>query len=78
MIAELEATIQAVPAEVVVVGTPIDLTHVLQVAQPIVRARYEFQDVGSPTLGDLIRFRFAPPRSVPSNSESADSTRKPD
>lgn len=78
MIAELEATIQAVPAEVVVVGTPIDLTHVLQVAQPIVRARYEFQDVGSPTLGDLIRSRFAPPRSVPSNSESADSTRKPD
>jgi predicted GTPase len=60
MIAELEATVRAVPADIVVVGTPIDLTHVLKVRQPIVRARYEFQDTGQPTLEELIRARFGP------------------
>jgi predicted GTPase len=40
-IKDLEATINATPAEVVVVGTPIDLTHLVNTNKPIVRVRYE-------------------------------------
>jgi predicted GTPase len=61
MIAELEATVNAVPADVVVVGTPIDLTHVLEVNKPVARVRYEFRDAGRPTLEDIIRERFGRP-----------------
>lgn len=37
---DLEATIEAMPVDVVVAGTPIDITRVLEVSKPIVRARY--------------------------------------
>ena len=33
------------PCDVVVVGTPIDLTRVLKIAKPAVRAHYELQEV---------------------------------
>ncbi len=44
-VAELEATIKAVPCDVVVTGTPIDIRRVLNVRKPIVRARYELEEV---------------------------------
>ncbi len=42
---ELEATLTAVPADVVLAATPIDLTRVLSVPKPIVRVRYELEPV---------------------------------
>jgi predicted GTPase len=42
-IADLEQTIRNTPCEAVVVGTPIDLTWVLKIDQPMVRARYELE-----------------------------------
>ncbi|MFN8629917.1 MAG: cyclic 2,3-diphosphoglycerate synthase [Chloroflexota bacterium] len=42
---ELEAALDAVPADVVLAATPIDLTRVLQIAKPIVRVRYELEPV---------------------------------
>ncbi|MCE1179352.1 MAG: cyclic 2,3-diphosphoglycerate synthase [Micrococcales bacterium] len=41
---DLEATIDAVPCDAVVSGTPIDITRVLHVAKPMVRARYELRE----------------------------------
>ncbi len=41
---DLAATIEATPGEVVVSGTPVDLTRVLSVSKPIVRARYELRE----------------------------------
>ncbi len=38
---ELEATIQATPADVVVEGTPIDLSRILKVDKPLANVRYE-------------------------------------
>ncbi len=43
-VADLAATIEATPAEIVVSGTPVDLTRVLQVSKPIVRARYSLRE----------------------------------
>jgi predicted GTPase len=53
-LAALEATIGAAAVDVVVSGTPVDLTSLIDVPQRIVRARYQHQDVGSPTLGEVI------------------------
>ncbi len=42
---ELEAALTAIPADVVLAATPIDLTRVLDVPKPIVRVRYELEPV---------------------------------
>ena len=42
---ELEAALTAIPADVVLAATPIDLTRVLHVPKPIVRVRYELEPV---------------------------------
>lgn len=41
---DLQATIDAMPVDAVVAGTPIDLTRVLQVSKPLVRARYSLRE----------------------------------
>jgi predicted GTPase len=52
---ELEESIGRVPCDVVVVGTPIDLTRVMKIRQPVVRVRYELQEIGRPDLGDALK-----------------------
>ena len=51
---ELQATINGSRAELVIAGTPSDLSHVLQLKIPVVRARYEFAEAGEPQLGRLV------------------------
>jgi predicted GTPase len=56
-IRELEATIARVPCDAVIVATPIDLSRVITISRPVVRARYELQEIGRPDLNDaLARF----------------------
>jgi predicted GTPase len=43
-IRDLEATIRATPADVVVAGTPIDLARVLESDKPIAKVRYELEE----------------------------------
>jgi predicted GTPase len=38
----------------VIAGTPSDLSHLLRLGKPVVRARYEFGEVGEPGLSTLI------------------------
>ncbi|MCL7937206.1 MAG: cyclic 2,3-diphosphoglycerate synthase [marine benthic group bacterium] len=54
-VAELEDTIRAADADVVVVGTPIDLTRLIDFDKPSVRVRYELQEIGSPTLAEALK-----------------------
>ena len=42
---ELESALAAIPADVVLAATPIDITRVLAVAKPVVRVRYELEPV---------------------------------
>jgi predicted GTPase len=42
---ELEAALTAIPADVVLAATPIDLTRVISIPKPIVRVRYELEPV---------------------------------
>ena len=50
----LRETILASDAEVVVAGTPIDLGALLDLDRPVVRARYEFEEVDEPGLGAVV------------------------
>jgi predicted GTPase len=47
---DLETTINKVPCDVVVIGTPIDLTRLVHIKKPTVRVRYELQEIGTPDL----------------------------
>ena len=53
-IKDLEATINNTPCDLVVSGTPIDLNRVVNVNKPIVRVRYELDEIGRPTLKDVL------------------------
>jgi len=53
-IADLEATLRAVDAEVILSATPIDLTRVLSVDRPITRVRYELAQVDGRPLAELL------------------------
>ncbi len=51
---DLEATIAAVPCDVVAVGTPIDLGRLVKIEQPTVRVTYQVEDASEPTLDDVV------------------------
>jgi len=51
---ELAETIRQTPCDLVIIGTPIDLRHLIDIAAPTVRVRYELQEIGAPTLRDVL------------------------
>ena len=53
-LAELEQTINAVDCDVVVTGTPIDLSRLVKSRHPIRHARYELVEVGQPTIAEIL------------------------
>lgn len=57
-IADLEATINAADADLVIAATPIDLTRVLKSRLPMKRVRYELQEIGTPTLDEILAEEF--------------------
>lgn len=50
----LSATIRASSAEVVVSGTPIDLGRLIEPGKKIVRARYDYAEIGDPALSSVV------------------------
>jgi len=57
-IEELGLTIHATPCDLVIVATPIDLRRVVQITQPTQRVRYELQEIGQPTLTEVLSEKF--------------------
>jgi predicted GTPase len=53
-IAELRETIDAVPCDVVLLGTPIDLRRSLSIRHPVARVRYRVEVVGKPDLEEVL------------------------
>ena len=39
----------------VVIGTPIDLAKLIKINKPTVRVTYELQEIGTPTLEDVLK-----------------------
>jgi len=52
---DLEATIDRVPCDAVVIGTPIDLNRLIKIRKPTVRVRYDLQEIGRPDLKDVLK-----------------------
>ncbi|HEX6303196.1 MAG TPA: cyclic 2,3-diphosphoglycerate synthase [Anaerolineales bacterium] len=57
-IQELEKTINSAEVDLVIVATPIDLGRVLKIDKPSQRVRYELQEIGQPTLEDILKGKF--------------------
>jgi len=55
---ELEQTIANADVDLVIIGTPIDLTRIIKIDKPYQRVRYELQEIGQPTLADLLEKKF--------------------
>ncbi len=51
---ELEQTINAAPCDVVVTGTPVDLTRLVSSRHPIRHVTYDLEEVGEPTLRQVL------------------------
>jgi len=51
---DLEQTINRVPCDVVVIGTPIDLNRIVKIKKPTVRVTYQLQEIGTPNLDEVV------------------------
>jgi predicted GTPase len=54
-VSDLEATINAVDCDLVIIGTPIDLNRVVNIQKPSVRVTYELQEIGAPNLQTILK-----------------------
>ena len=51
---ELEETIRRVDCDLVLIATPVDLRRIMSIRQPTCRVTYEFQEIGTPTLQEVL------------------------
>ncbi|BCY19241.1 GTPase [Leptolinea sp. HRD-7] len=58
MTRDLEKTIDKADVDLVIIGTPIDLNRVMKIKKPNQRVRYELQEIGKPTLEDILKEKF--------------------
>jgi predicted GTPase len=54
---ELRATIERSDADLVLIGTPIDLRRVIEIDKPALRVTYRLQELGEPTIASLLEGR---------------------
>jgi predicted GTPase len=52
---ELQETIKKAEADLVLIGTPIDLGRLIKIDKPNQRVRYELQVIGTPNLEQIIQ-----------------------
>ncbi len=52
---DLEDTINASDADLVIIGTPIDLRKIINIKKPAVRVYYELEEIGRPKLIDALK-----------------------
>jgi len=53
-IQELEDTINAVDCDMVIIGTPIDLSRIIKINKKSVRVKYDLQEIGRPNLEEVL------------------------
>ena len=59
MTRDLEETINKSDVDLVISATPIDLTRIIKINKPLQRVRYELQEIGYPTLTDILKEKFS-------------------
>ncbi len=53
-IKDLEATINNIPCDSIIIGTPIDLSRVVKLNKPHTRVHYDLQEIGQPDLSQVL------------------------
>jgi predicted GTPase len=71
-LADLQATINAVPADLVVSATPFSLGSLIKVDKPLIQVAYEMSERGEPRLSDVVRRFLADKGIVPRASQAAE------
>lgn len=71
---DLEKTIAKTPCDAVVIGTPIDLQRFIKIKQPCTRVGYELQELGQPTLKEVLDDFIKKHKLVPSAKKAAKKT----
>jgi len=51
---DLEKTLNTVKADIILNGSPIDLTKLIKTNKPIVKVSYDIESIGSPTIEDVL------------------------
>lgn len=62
---ELQETIAAAPCDTVVLATPVDLSRLIPIKQPICRVRYDLEEIGRPDLAAVLDKFLSRPRGRP-------------
>ena len=57
-IKDLEITINKIPCDSVIIGTPIDLRRIVKIKKPAARVSYDLQEIGRPNLNDVLGKMF--------------------
>jgi predicted GTPase len=52
---DLAQTISRIDCDLIISATPIDLNRLIQTAQPMLPVGYELEEIGSPTLEDVLQ-----------------------
>lgn len=51
---DLETTINNTDCDTVIIGTPIDLSRIINITKPTARVFYDLQEIGNPTLDEIL------------------------
>jgi predicted GTPase len=51
---DLEATINGSDCDSVIIGTPIDLSRIINIKKPFTRVYYDLQEIGEPNLEGVL------------------------
>ena len=54
-VSELEEMVNNIDCDLVISGTPIDITRVIDTNKKIVRVGYSLQEIGDPNLEDILK-----------------------
>ncbi len=57
-IKDLEATINKVDCDLIIIATPIDLGRIVKFKKPTVRVGYDLQEIGRPNLEEILQKKF--------------------
>lgn len=52
---DLEETINRSDCDTVIIGTPMDLSRIINIEKPYTRVNYELKEVGSPNLDEVLK-----------------------
>lgn len=51
---DLEDSIRATPCDLILIGSPIDIRRVIDLDKPAMRVRYDLEEMGEPTLNQIL------------------------